>query len=471
MGEQIYMSGESTPEEIYKTVAEAFSGIITATDAQGTIIYSQNLPSDIHYGPTEWVGAPMKKFLDNRFLSASPSLRALESKKREMEFIGKDGKHPIMTVANPVLDENGEVKMVVAYSLPEDLIHAFSQAISAERNRAKQLVNYLSSYHEKKRFLMTQDKKVKELLSVMDRVATADVSILLTGETGVGKEVFSRYIHGQSDRSQEVFIPVNCSAIPSELMESEFFGYDRGAFTGASREGKLGLFEMANNGFLFLDEIGELPLSMQPKLLRVLESGEYRKVGGTKPCKTNVRIIAATNRDLYQMVREHTFREDLYYRLNVIPIRIPPLRERKDDIIPMAKFFLSGLNQKYGASKVFARSALESMLQYQWPGNVRELSNVVEKLYITSSSNVLTIQPIADLTSTSLSSPHGEAPQPASALDTTAPLKETMRKYEERYIRSVLEACGGKVALAAERLQITKAGLYKKLDGYKKNAT
>lgn len=454
--------------ELYKIITQNFSGIITVTNRDGIVVYAQNLPPDTRHPLSEWVGHPMEKWLQNQFLTGSPSLRAIKSQKCEMEFLGADGKHPIMTMAQPVLDENEELEYVVAYSLPEKLVHAFSQAICAERNRATQLVNYLSTYQDKKMFLLTEDKQIKNILAILDRVAGTDSTIMLTGETGVGKEVFSRYIHSKSDRVKEVFIPVNCSAIPSELMESEFFGYDRGAFTGANKEGKLGLFELASNGILFLDEIGELPLAMQPKLLRVLESGEYRKVGGNKTCKTNVRIIGATNRDLYQMVKEHTFREDLYYRLNVIPIRIPPLRERRGDIIPMAKFFLSELNQKYSGSKIFLHETLESFLAYQWPGNIRELSNVVEKLYITSTSDVLSLDGYLNILSVEVSSSQNIAGDSLGDQGETQPLKDIMRSLEERYIQRVLKSCNGKVALAADKLQITKAGLYKKLDSYKR---
>lgn len=195
--------------------------------------------------------------------------------------------------------------------------------------------------------IIAKDETTLAAMLLANRVAAMDTTVILLGETGVGKEVIARYIFQHSHRAKNSFIKVNCGAIPENLIESELFGYESGAFTGANKNGKVGLFELANNGTLFLDEIGELPKDMQVKLLRALQEQEIMRVGGTKPVKINVRIIAATNRNLEEMVKDGTFREDLYYRLTVFPIVIPPLRMRKKDIIPLALFFLKKLNQKY----------------------------------------------------------------------------------------------------------------------------
>ncbi|WP_363315738.1 sigma-54 interaction domain-containing protein [uncultured Flavonifractor sp.] len=199
------------------------------------------------------------------------------------------------------------------------------------------------------------------LLEQVKRVAALDATVLLLGETGVGKEKIAKYIYKNSARKEERFLAINCGAISPTLMESELFGYERGAFTGASREGKMGLFEVADKGTVFLDEIGELPLDMQVRLLRVLQE------------QTIQRVVAATNRNLEEMVRQKTFRQDLFYRLNVVPIRIPPLRERQADIPAFLDHFLAQFNQKYNTRKEFAGDAVRAMLAYEWPGNVREL--------------------------------------------------------------------------------------------------
>ena len=222
------------------------------------------------------------------------------------------------------------------------------------------------------------------------KVAPKDSTVLLTGETGVGKEVVAKYIHYNSMRKDNNYIKINCGAIPEHLLESELFGYVGGAFTGADPSGKPGLFELADNGTLFLDEIGELPLNLQSSLLRVLQDGEVTRVGSTKTRKVAVRIIAATNRDLKQMLQEKTFREDLYYRLNVISIIIPPLRERRDDIPALAEMFIQRLNKKYNTKKQVSDTFLLKLMSMNWPGNVRELSNFVERQYILNESDVLT---------------------------------------------------------------------------------
>lgn len=235
--------------------------------------------------------------------------------------------------------------------------------------------------------VVADDMRTLETLRMVDKVKRLDTTVTLVGETGVGKEVFAKYIHQGSARSSYPFIKVNCATIPENLMESELFGYEKGAFTGADRHGKAGLFEVADKGTIFLDEIGELPLNMQVKLLRVIQEREIKRVGGVKPIHLDVRILAATNRDLEEMLKEGRFREDLYYRLMVFPIRVPPLRERMDDISGLTELFLRQLNQKYGTDKRFSREALQILLEYQWPGNIRELKNVVERAYIISSED------------------------------------------------------------------------------------
>ena len=235
--------------------------------------------------------------------------------------------------------------------------------------------------------ITAEDPHTIEVLARAQKVAALDTTILLLGETGVGKEQFARYIYENSARARQSFIGINCGAIPASLIESELFGYEKGAFTGASKEGKMGVFESADQGTVFLDEVGDLPLEMQVHLLRVLQEMQVRRVGGVRSISVDVRIIAATNRDLLDMVREKTFREDLYYRLNVVPIVIPPLRERKRDIRPLVEAFLKDMNKKYRYQKRFSDAAMDVLYDYNWPGNVRELKNVVEQAVILSSGD------------------------------------------------------------------------------------
>lgn len=222
------------------------------------------------------------------------------------------------------------------------------------------------------------------------RLARVDSTVLITGESGTGKELVAETIHNYSDRKQEPFIKVNCGAIPENLLESELFGYEPGAFTGARQGGKPGYFELAQGGTLFLDEIGDLPFNLQVKLLRVLQAREIIRVGGTKPLKIDVRIVAGTHRNLREMVKRREFREDLYYRLNVVPVNVPPLRERKEEITSLVMHFMRLFNRKYRLTKKISPEVIDIFMQYDWPGNVRELENLVERLVVITPEDVIT---------------------------------------------------------------------------------
>lgn len=273
--------------------------------------------------------------------------------------------------------------------------------------------------------------------AVLDEVLSVskyDCNVLIIGETGVGKEKIASIIHKNSTRKMEPFIKINCASIADNLLESEFFGYEKGSFTGANISGKQGYFELANNGIIFLDEVGELPMDLQAKLLRVIQDGEFYKVGGTKPIKTNVRVLSATNRDLEKMVEEKRFRRDLYYRLNVFPIRVPPLRERKSEIPALVERFVQKYSEKFGMKKTVAMDAMEYLKEYDWPGNIRELENMVQRLLInTKSDSITSFDVMRDM--------HHELfnklSQEKETADLTLPihLEEIVENYEKEIIR------------------------------------
>ena len=340
----------------------------------------------------EVIGKNMWDIQKAGVIDRSGTIIALSTRKpASLEQTFRSGRKALIT-STPVFGEGDRIVMVVTnvrdmtdfYELQEKFkaTEALTQKYYSEIQFARRQV--LDSAD-----LIASDPRMLEVLSMVDRVAAMDATVLLLGETGVGKEKIAKYIYKSSPRKGERFLTINCGAIPPNLIESELFGYEKGAFTGANREGKLGLFEMADKGTVFLDEIGELPLDMQVKLLRVLQEQQVVRVGGTDPIPINVRILAATNRDLADMVRKKTFREDLYYRLNVVPITIPPLRERRDDILPFTKAFLAELNKKYGLHKQFTPPALQALLDYDWPGNVRELRNLVERMVIMSPNDLI----------------------------------------------------------------------------------
>lgn len=245
---------------------------------------------------------------------------------------------------------------------------------------------------ETKSKIISESPIMKKILAQVSQVAKSNASVFISGESGTGKEVIAGAIHAQSLRHNNPYIKVNCAAIPETLMESEFFGHEKGAFTGAIQK-RLGRFELGNTGTLFLDEITEIPLSLQAKLLRAIQEKEFERVGGTKPVKVDVRLISTSNRDVLKAIENHVMREDLYYRLNVVPIYLPPLRERKEDIIPLANYFLerASLENKQ-KEKILTDRAKEKLLNYQFPGNVRELSNIIERAFVMNGSSEIDAQ-------------------------------------------------------------------------------
>jgi transcriptional regulator with PAS, ATPase and Fis domain len=237
--------------------------------------------------------------------------------------------------------------------------------------------------------IVVNSKKMKHIMDIIQIVSKVDSIVLITGESGTGKEKVVDAIYKNSNRADKPLIKINCGAIPDTLFESELFGYEAGSFTGARKNGKMGFFELANTGTLLLDEIGELSLPSQVKLLRVIQEREVLRIGSAKPTPIDVRIIAATNRDLWQMVKEGKFRQDLYYRLNVININVPPLRERKDDIIPLAQYFVAMFNKKHNKDKKLSLALCQLFLEMEWPGNIREIENVIETMVVLAPGNIL----------------------------------------------------------------------------------
>jgi transcriptional regulator with PAS, ATPase and Fis domain len=299
------------------------------------------------------------------------------------------------------------------------------------------------------------------MLSVTDniqKVAPAKTTVLLLGESGTGKELFARAIHFLSPRKEHPFVPINCAAIPLELLESELFGYEKGAFTGAG-EKKLGKFELANNGTVFLDEIGEMDMALQSKVLRTLQEGEIERIGGTNLIKIDVRIIAASNKDLEAGITDKTFREDLYYRLSVFPITIPPLREKKDDIPALVEHFISKYSAEMKiAQKNITSDALDSLKSYSWKGNVRELENVIERSLILCEGDTITQEHLR------FNAPLQDIPLDGT-LDETA--KAALKIAESQRIRIALQDTGGNKSRAAKLLKVSYKTLLTKIKEYK----
>lgn len=304
--------------------------------------------------------------------------------------------------------------------------------------------------------IVCKDAKMKGIIELASKVSDYKTTVLITGESGTGKELVARSIHANSSRKDKPFVAVNCAAIPENLLESELFGYEVGAFSGAAKS-KPGLFEQADGGTLFLDEIGEFPIALQPKLLRTLQDEEIRRLGGTKTNKIDVRILAATSRDLTEQIEKSEFRADLFYRLHVMPIEIPPLRQRQDDIAVLVDYFIEKYNEKLGSNvKGVTKKVMDKLISFPWPGNVRELENLIEKTMILTQSDIIDEVEIVQ---------RDEQDDPKLWIGSLK-LDEAMNKLEKLYIEKALSQTGGNRTKAAETLGISRRGLLYKIKEY-----
>lgn len=355
--------------------------------------------------------------------------------------------------------KNGAFSYFIKSRDPEELILEIEKL---KRIHDLQMDN-LALRNEQNRFnslLSTKNQRFQHVLNVINKAANSNASIFITGESGVGKEVIARHIHDSSSRKSHRFVAVNCQTLSENLLESELFGHEKGSFTGAS-DRRRGKFEEADGGTLFLDEIGEIPISVQTKLLRVLETRTIERIGSNKPIKIDIRLISATNRDIYDAVRSGAFREDLFYRLNTIMVEIPPLRERKEDLPALIDFFLRKCEteQKKRINNV-DKSVMDFLLSYSYPGNVRELRNIIERLVVLSENGQLNSRDLPEENVRCQSVDIDISP------DEIATLKDYKRNFEADYIRKVLEKCSGNMTEASRLLGISRRQLFNKVIEY-----
>lgn len=317
-----------------------------------------------------------------------------------LEYCNND--RDILATAIPIFDDDGNYAGFVCNSRDMTELIELKNKLAFTKKKyaaARAELEKLNIDNDIQKNYIAKSQIMKKLVLLAEKIAKVNTTILITGESGVGKDNYAQLIHQfSSGGTTQPLIKISCGAIPATLLESELFGYKEGAFTGARKGGKPGAFELAEEGIIFLDEIGELPLDLQVKLLNVIQDREFYSLGGTTPTKMNARVIAATNKDLAKSVEDGEFRQDLYYRLNVIPIEIPPLRERREDILPLTLFFLSQLNEKYNFARTFDNNVIRSLEVYNWPGNIRELSNVVERLAVLSTTDIIDMEQFAELT-------------------------------------------------------------------------
>lgn len=443
---------------------------IFVNDAQGNILLV-NLTAErlLNLSAAQMVGKNIRELMGKGFWDKSIALEAIEKKKAVTGVIKTWNGVNLLCTSHPLFDASGNLTMVISSARDRDTLVELARTLDKERElvqRYKNEVQYLRNQGLKNRHLVAESPAMKNLLMEANSVGPTEVSVLLSGESGTGKEVLAKYIHSVSGRSKEAFITVNCSAIPENLIEAELFGYEKGSFTGADVKGKPGLFELADHGTIFLDEIGEMPLVLQAKLLRVLENGDVRRLGGTASRKVDFRLICATNRDLKRMVANKTFREDLFYRINVVPLHIVPLRERPEDIMALGDIFLEELNRKYGYDKVFSADTLQSFLNYSWPGNVRELRNLIERLAVTTVGRMIEyqVEEITNVSQITAENPkRKEEVLPCIPVNSKVSLKRIMDQVEKEYVKRILQECNGCVSEAARILGIDRSAIYRKV--------
>jgi transcriptional regulator with PAS, ATPase and Fis domain len=388
--------GEYLKLELIKNLFDSLDIGVHIVDANGiTVLYNKTC-EEIEGIESNWiVGKDMNILVSDGVYSESIALEVIESGRKVAKTQRVNNKY-IFSKGVPIY-ENGKLTNVVVTVMDRTSLENMKLQLNELRNinvMIQRELNILNKLDKEDNSIVSKSNKMEKIKDLALRVAKVDSTVLIEGESGVGKGVLSKFIHGNSNRKNGPFIKIDCSSLPESLIETELFGYEEGAFTGAKKEGKIGLMQLANKGTLFLDEIGELPMRIQVKLLGVLQDKVFQKVGGTKNIQVDTRIIAATNKNLSLMVEEGNFREDLYYRLRVVPIRIPPLRERKEDILPLIEVFVERLNSKYNYKKVLSSGALKLLLSYDWPGNVRELENEIERLVVTSETDLIDIDDI-----------------------------------------------------------------------------
>lgn len=451
----------------YETVIRTMDASVTVIDADERVrTWTEGAEKIFSVKESEILGRPITDFFEQKDLEILQSL-----------YKGKriSGQHHqprsdlfVLINSNPVFFNNEIIGAVVSETditnqvvLNEKLFN-----MSTEVHRLEQEVAKYKHSVDPFNLIKGKSAALQRTVQMAKKVCSVKSTVLILGESGVGKEVFAKAIHEASEGTNSPFISINCGAIPASLFESEFFGYERGAFSGADQKGKKGKIELAKGGTLFLDEIGEMPLEMQVKLLRVLQERRFYRVGGEKEIETDFRVIAATNRDLKDLMNEGQFREDLYYRLNVVSIHIPSLRERREDIVELTHYFLNDFSMLYGRPiHQFSQEVMQEMLRYDWPGNIRELRNVVERLVVFATDGVIRKEYLPFHSQANYNSLDQLSSQ--SGLNETEhtilPLQEEMDQHEKRVLEKALEITNGNKLECAKQLGITRATLYNRL--------
>lgn len=450
-------------EQGYKDI---FERVLSMTDDGFIVVDKDGIIININDKYCEFLGEGKEQIVGNHITTIIPNTKMLEVMRDKYcdegaihHFISGKTKEKSVIVSRSYV-ENDEGVVVGGVAQVKFRLQSFDVAKKL-MSEYMELEYYKEQFKDKCSFdkLIGEDRNFIELKKTGIKASKTNFSVLLTGETGTGKEVFARAIHNSSSRANKPMISINCAAIPEELLESELFGYDEGAFTGAKKGGKKGKFLVANNGTIFLDEVGDMPLTMQAKLLRVLQEREIEPVGGLNTIKIDVRVISATRKNLSKMVEDGLFRADLYYRLNVINIHMLELKDRQEDILLLANYILNRLNNEYQELKVLCDEVKSCFFNYTWPGNIRELENVIKSAYAVSDDMVIKM--------CDLPSKMGHISRVAQCnVESYCSIHEMVEKYEKGLIIDVLRKYDWKCSKASEVMGIHKSLLYKKIKKY-----
>lgn len=454
----------------YQYLHAYFDAVIQTLDVSVTVInhsgevlvWTEGAENIFSIKKEEILGKPITQFFDIDMLEIMKTLNEGRKIYRHQHQPRSDlfvliNSHPVYLHNQIVGAVVSETDITSQVRLNQELFHVSTKMHHLEKEVAK-----LSPAKDPFHSIKGNSPAIKRTIEMVKKVSSTDTTVLISGDSGVGKELFAKAIHELRESHNAPFIPINCGAIPPTLFESELFGYERGAFSGADNKGKRGKIELARGGTLFLDEIGEMQLEMQVKLLRVLQEKKYFPVGGTKEISADFRVIAATNRDLRKLVDEGKFREDLFYRLNVVNLSIPPLRERKEDIIELTHYFLYEFSVRYSRPiHGVSQEVMYQLLQYDWPGNIRELRNVIERLVVFATDGTIKVEdlPFAQ------QAPKAFIQQEISDFEVhdIGPLTDELEKYERKIILDALKLEKGNKLACAKRLGITRATLYNRI--------
>lgn len=437
-----------------EAIVDSIYDEVLVVDAKGTVLRVSNRSRLNLWGvnPASVIGQNMLELEEKGWFKPSVTRQVLTEKKKisivQQNRLGRK----ILAVGNPIFNRKKQLERIVIASRDITEVSHLREELEAARSlteKYRQEVNLLRKVQHEEKTVIYQSERMEQLMLEIGKVAQVESTVTIYGESGVGKELIAHAVHYLSSRRDKPFVKINCGSIPENLLESELFGYEKGAFTGALHQGKKGLFELAHEGTLFLDEVGELPLSLQVKLLRAIQEREVMKIGGATPIRIDVRIVTATNRNLEEMVAKGSFREDLFYRLHVIPLHVPALRERIEDIEPLIHHFLDYFNGKFSSKKHFSEDAMELMKAYHWPGNVRQLQNVMERVMVLSPSHLIMANDLSRILS------EGQRNLPPIQVNQIIPLEKAVRLIECQLIKMAL-AKYRTITRAAKALEISQ---------------